>query len=215
MKTVSLSGSLRENVGKKDAKKSRKLGLIPCVLYGGEEQIHFTILEKHFDKIIFTPEVYLINLTIDDKEYTTMLQDVQYHPVTDSTLHVDFLQLLEGNPISIAVPIILEGSAPGVMQGGRLIFKIRKLRVRGLAEDLPDQIVVDISKLNIGDGVKIEELKLDKLSYLDNANSLIVAVRTARGIEEDEEEEEDEEGEEGEEGAETPEGDKPAEKTKE
>ena len=113
MKTVSMSGSLRENVGKKDAKAHRREGKIPCVLYGGKDQIHFTLDDKEFSKIIFTPEVYIINLKVDGKEHTAILQDVQYHPVTDRVLHADFLQVLDGKPVVIGIPIKLEGAAPG------------------------------------------------------------------------------------------------------
>lgn len=201
MKTVSLSGSLRENVGKKDAKKHRKLGKVPCVLYGGNEQIHFLAKEKDFKNIIFTPEVAIINLNIDGKEVSAVLQDVQYHPVTDLILHVDFLEILDGKPVTMGVPVKLEGTAPGVMKGGKLRLKIRKMRVNGLVEDLPDQVVIDISKLDIGDSVRVADIKNDKLSFKDHANSIVVGVFTARVVEE-EEEEEGEEGEEGAEGAE-------------
>ena len=113
MKKVSMSGSLRENVGKKDAKKHRREGNIPCVIYGGEKQIHFVTNEIKFDKVIFTPEVYLITIEIDGKEYLTILQDVQYHPVTDKVLHADFLELADGKTISIGIPVRLTGSAAG------------------------------------------------------------------------------------------------------
>jgi large subunit ribosomal protein L25 len=208
MKTVSLSGSLRENVGKKDAKKHRKLGKVPCVLYGGKEQTHFLAEEKDFKDIIFTPEVATIKLNIDGKEINAVLQDVQYHPVTDRILHVDFLEIFEGKKVSVAIPVILEGTAPGVMLGGKLRLKIRKMLVNGLVEDLPDQVVIDINKLSIGDSVRVMDIKNDKLSFIDHANSIVVGVFTARIIEEEEEEEEveGEEGEEGEEGAEGAEG---------
>lgn len=204
MKTVSLSGSLRENVGKKDAKKARKLGKVPCVVYGGKEQTHFLAEEKDFKNILFTPEVCVLNLNIDGKEVSAVLQDVQYHPVTDRILHVDFLEILDGKPVTVAIPVILEGTAPGIMLGGKLRLKIRKMLVKGLLENLPDQIVIDISKLNIGDSVRVMDINMEKLSFIDYANSIVVGVFTARVIEE--EEEESEEGEEGEEGAEGTEG---------
>merc|ERR1711991_623833 len=151
----SLSGSPRENVGKKDAKKNRKLGKVPCVLYGGKEQTHFIAEEKDFKNIIFTPEVFIINLNIDGKEVQAVLQDIQYHPVTDRILHVDFLEVIPGKPVTVAIPVAIEGNAPGVMKGGKLRIKIRKMGVSALAENLPDQIVIDISKLDIGNGVKV------------------------------------------------------------
>ena len=197
MKTVSLSGSLRENVGKKDAKKNRREGKVPCVLYGGKEQLHFQMEERTFTNIVFTPEVYILKISIDGKEYSAILQDIQYHPVTDIILHADFLEILPGKNISIGVPLKLKGTSVGVLQGGKLIQKLRKIRVKGLIDDLPEIIEIDITELGIGDSTKIRDLELDKLELLDPANSVIVRVRTARVIEEEVEEEE-----EGEEGAE-------------
>ena len=203
MKTVSMSGSLRENVGKKDAKKVRREGKVPCVLYGGKEHIHFTLDDKEFGKIIFTPEVYVVALNINGKEYKAVLKDVQYHPITDHYLHADFYEVLLDKPFVIALPIIFEGNAPGILLGGRLVKKMRKLIVRGYINDMPDNIVVDISELNIADSIKVRDIKFDKLEFLDPMRSEIVGVKTARGIAEDEEEEgEGEEGEEGAEGAE-------------
>lgn len=209
MKTVSLSGSLRENVGKKDAKKHRKEGRVPCVIYGGKEQIHFYTEEKNFKGIVFTPNVYIIDLKIGDNNYTAILKDIQYHPLHDHILHADFLELSPSKPVSIAIPVTLTGTAPGVIVGGRLLKKIRKIRVSALIEDLPDQLVIDISKLNIGDSVLVSDVKKDKLTFLENSNSIIVGVFTARAVVEEEEEEE--EGEEGEEGAEGTEGTEEAE----
>jgi len=199
MKTVSISGSLRENVGKKDAKMNRRLGKVPCVLYGGKEQIHFIADKKSFTDVIFTPEVYIINLNIDGKAIPAVLQDVQWHPVTDEILHVDFLEVLEGKPLIIGIPVILEGNSIGELQGGKLISKLRKLKVKALIEDLPDNIVISIDKLNIGDSVRVEDIKNDKLEFLDPATAIIVGVRVTRVVEEIVEEEE--EGAEGEEGA--------------
>lgn len=123
MKKVSLSGSLRENVGKKDAKRVRREGSIPCVIYGGEKQIHFAVEDLAFDSLIFTPDVYEINLDIDGKKFTAILQDVQYHPVTDKVLHADFLEVLDGKPVIVGVPVHLIGDSVGVIRGGKLIQK--------------------------------------------------------------------------------------------
>ncbi len=201
MKTVSMSGSPRENVGKKDAKRLRYQGDVPCVLYGGKDQVHFSMSEKDFKPIIFTPEVFLLNISINGTVFNAILQDIQYHPVTDKILHADFLEIIPGKPIIIGIPVVFTGKAPGVLLGGRLVKKLRKLRAKALAEDLPDNLLVDISKLNIGDNVTIKDITFDKVEFLENANSEVVGVKTARNIEEEEEEEE-EEGEEGVEGAE-------------
>ncbi len=201
MKQVSLSGSLRENVGKKDAKKHRKEGNVPCVLYGGEEQTHFIVTELGFKKLVFTPDVFVVNLNIGGTECKAVLQDVQYHPVTDRVLHADFLEVIPGKPIIVGLPLTFEGTSPGVIRGGKMIKKMQKIRVKGLIEDMPDYILVDISKLEIGGSVKIKDIELDKLSTLDPPNSVIVRVKMARAVEEVEGVDEDEEGEEGEEGA--------------
>ena len=186
MKSVSLSGSLRGNVGKKDAKANRRQGLVPCVLYGGKEQLHFLLEDKAFRKIIFTPEVYLINLNINGKEILATLQDVQYHPVTDNILHVDFLEVQFGKPVIIAVPVKIEGTAPGILKGGRLIFKMRKLKIKAQPEILPDHIVIKIDNLEVGDSVKVGDLKYDNMIFLNAANTVIVGVRTARAVVEEE-----------------------------
>lgn len=208
MKTVSLSGALRAHVGKKDAKKTRREGKVPCVLYGGKEQIHFQMDQKTFVNIVFTPEVYILNINIDGKEYKAVMQDIQYHPVTDVILHADFLEVLPGKLISVGVPIKLTGTSIGVLQGGKLIQKLRKIRVKGLIEDLPEDIDIDITNLSIGGSIKIRDLKLDKLELLDPPNSVIVRVKTARVVEEIEVEEEaaEEGAEEAAEGAEAPAG---------
>ncbi len=191
MKTVSLSGSLRENVGKKDAKALRKAEMVPCVLYGGAEQVHFATEAKNFKKILFTPECFIINFTIDGKSYNTILQDIQYHPVTDEVLHADFLFVHEDKPISVSLPVRIEGQAPGVMRGGKLEQRMRKIMVSGLSKDLPEEITVSISKLNIGEAIKVKDIAIDNVSTVTAGSSVIVAVRAARGAAEAEEGEEE------------------------
>jgi large subunit ribosomal protein L25 len=182
MKSVSLSGSLRGNVGKKDAKLQRRAGKVPCVLYGGTEQIHFVADEKSFSKLLFTPEVYLINLTVDGKEYVTIFQELQFHPVTDRLLHVDFLQVLPGKPVIIAIPVILEGVSQGVLRGGRLVKKMRKVMIKALSDDLPDHVTIDITPLEIGDSVKVSDLKAPDVIFLDSPTNVVVGVQTARQV---------------------------------
>ncbi len=195
MKTVSLSGSLRENVGKKDAKLQRTLGKVPCVIYGGKEQKHFTLNQIDFKKIIFTPEVFVVKIDLDGTSYETILQDIQYHPVTDEVLHADFLELTPGKEVTLAIPVDLKGTAPGIIKGGKLSLKLRKLRVKGLIEDMPEHIVIDVTNLDLGKSTKVKEVTNNKLQFLDPANAVIVSVKTARGIvEEGEEGEESEEG---------------------
>lgn len=188
MKTVSLSGSLRENVGKKDAKKHRREGNVPCVLYGGGEQIHFAVPEKSFKEIIFTPNSYIIELNIGSKKYNAILKEAQYHPVSDIILHVDFLQIFDDKPVAISVPLRLTGTSKGVLRGGKLIRKYRKLKVKGLPKYLPDEVVVDITSLNVNETRKVLDMKLDNIEFLDPPTSIVVAVKAARALAADEEE---------------------------
>jgi len=182
MQTVSLSGSLRENVGKKDAKKNRREFKVPCVMYGGKEQIHFVADEKTLMKIIHTPVAHIIKLEVDGKVHNTIVQDVQYHPVSDRLLHADLLQILPGKPVTIGVPIVLTGTAPGVLRGGKLIKKMRKLAVRAEMENLPDEVTISIDNLEIGDSVKVSDIKLENILLLDAPNNVVVGVRTARTV---------------------------------
>jgi len=182
MKTVSLSGSLRENVGKKDAKKHRREGFVPCVMYGGKEQFHFVVSDKSFRKLLFTPEVFIFNIEIGGKSTNAVIQEVQYHPVTDNILHIDFLEVIPEKPVVISVPVKLEGTAPGVLKGGKLITKLRKLKIRALLPDLPDFIMISIDPLEIGDSVKVKDLVRENITFLDAPNNVIVGVRTARTV---------------------------------
>lgn len=186
MITVSMSGSLRENVGKKDAKKNRREGKVPCVLYGGKEHVHFSLDDKDFKKIIFTPNIYMVALNINGKEYKAILKDVQYHALTDHFLHADFYEVLLDKPFVVSIPLQFTGTAPGVLQGGRLVKKMRKLLIKGLINDMPDHITIDIDKLNIGNSIKVKDIKTDRLTFLDMPNAEIVGVKTARGVSADE-----------------------------
>ncbi|NVN96102.1 MAG: 50S ribosomal protein L25/general stress protein Ctc [Bacteroidetes bacterium] len=183
MKTVSMSGSLRENVGKKDAKMNRRNGKVPCVLYGGKDQIHFIANEKDFKDIIFTPEVCFIDLDINGKQYKATLQDVQYHPVSDNILHVDFLQITDDKPIIMSIPIKVVGTSPGVLRGGKLVVKMRKLKVKALPVALPDTIKVDISTLDIADFVKVNTLTVEGVEFLNVPTSVVVMIKATRGVE--------------------------------
>lgn len=182
MKSIFVSGSPRENVGKKDAKALRKQGLVPCVLYGGADQIHFSALEKDFKPLLFTPETHTVELEIAGKKYNAILQDVQYHAINDSLLHVDFLHVDETKPVVIAIPVTVSGIAPGVREGGKLVIKVRKMKVRALLNKLPDNINVDISKLEIGQSVKVEHLQAlhPDLTFLDAPNVAVVSVTATR-----------------------------------
>ncbi|HEY9113795.1 MAG TPA: 50S ribosomal protein L25/general stress protein Ctc [Bacteroidales bacterium] len=208
MKTVSLSGTLRAYVGKKDAKKHRREGNVPCVLYGGKEQVHFIVNDFEFGKLIFTPEVNLVNLDIEGKTTLAILQDVQYHPVTDKVLHADFLVVTDDKPITVALPIKTSGVSPGVLAGGKMHMKMRKLVVKGLVNKVPEIITIDISKMTIGSSIKVKDIQVDGLTFLNVPSAVVVSVKTARviALEEDEEEDEEAEGAEGAESSEAAEG---------
>lgn len=207
MKSVSLSGSPRENVGKKDAKSLRQKGLVPCVIYGGKEQTHFFMDEREFSKILFTPETYIVKLVIGDKEVNTFLQDIQYHPVSDKVLHADFLEFESDKAVKVSIPVKTAGVSPGILKGGSMKIVMRKLAVKALVENIPDYVEIDISKLDIGDTFKVKDLSLDNIEFLDRQNNVIVAIKVTRVAVDDLDEDEDEEG--GEEGGEG--GDAPAE----
>lgn len=182
MKSIFVSGSPRENVGKKDAKALRMKGLVPCVLYGGAEQIHFYANEKDFKPLLFTPETHTVELEIAGKKYNAILQDVSYHAINDRLLHVDFLHVDETKPVVIAIPVTVSGVAPGVREGGKLVIKVRKMKIRALLSKLPDNINVDISKLEIGQSVKVEHLQSQhpELALLDAPNVAVVSVTATR-----------------------------------
>jgi large subunit ribosomal protein L25 len=182
MKTVSLSGSLRENVGKKDAKKHRKEFKVPCVLYGGKEQVHFVAEEKVLAKIMHSPIAHIYEVNVGGNTHNAIVQDVQYHPVTDRMLHVDFMEVLAEKPVTIGVPIKVIGTAPGVLRGGKLVKKMRKLVIKALVQHLPDDVTVSIDGLEIGDSVKVSDMKLENVTFLDAGSSVIIGVRTARAV---------------------------------
>lgn len=181
MKSVSLSGSSRGNVGKKDAKKLRKEGLVPCVIYGGNEQLFFSVSGKDFEKIINSPDVYVIDLDIDGVKKQAIIKEMQFHPIKDNAIHVDFLEVIEGKPIVVQLPVLVTGTSPGVLRGGKLQKKLRRLTVKGLLKDIPDSVTVDITPLNIGDSINVKDVQIEGLTLLDIPGAVIVGVRTARG----------------------------------
>ena len=180
MKSVSISGSLRENVGKKDAKAQRRQGMIPCVIYGGKEQKLFLVEDKQFTKLLYTPEVNYVELELDGKITKAIVQDTQFHPITDKLLHVDFLEVVDGKPITIEIPFKVTGTSPGVLKGGSLKKRVRKLKVRGLLENIPEEITADISNLDINQFIKVGDLSVENLTIVDNPNKVIVIVNPTR-----------------------------------
>jgi len=190
MKTVKLSGSLRENVGKKDAKSQRKLGRVPCVVYGGKEQVHFSADEKQFIPIVFTPEVMFVEIDLGEKNYKAILQDIQYHPVSDKIIHADFLELNDEREIKLDIPVHTTGVSKGVLRGGKLVIRLRKLPVKALPDFMPEEISLDVTGLNIGHAIKVKDVSIPNVTIMSNPFNTIVNVKTARGVVAAEEEEE-------------------------
>ena len=182
MKTVSLSGSSRANVGKTDANALRAKGRVPCVIYGAGEQIHFSADERHFKNIIFTPETSLVEVELDGKKYRTILQEAQYHKINDKLIHADFLAVSDDKPVSVFIPVKTKGQAAGVKDGGRLVLKMRKVRVRGLVSKLPECIELDIEKLTIGKSISAGDIKIDGLTMLHPDNISIVSCQVQRAV---------------------------------
>ena len=190
MNSVSLSGSLRENVGKKDAKKLRAQGLVPCIIYGNGREVRFYTEAKSFKSILFTPETYIIDFTIDGQVYRTILQDIQYHPLSDEVLHADFLEVTEEKPITVTLPVRTEGTSPGVMRGGKLKVRIPRLKVKGLIKDLPDFVMVNISELNVNQAIRVKDLAIENVTPLVAPNNIVCDVKAKKSAITEEETEE-------------------------
>ena len=199
MKSITIKGSKRESVGKVATKALRNAGRVPCVLYGGGEPLHFSAPELDFSKLVYTPNAHTVEIILgDDSKINAILQDIQFHPLTDKILHADFYQLFDDKEISMNIPVKLEGSAPGVIiSGGVLSRNKRKLRVKALPANLPDFITVDISKLELGNKIYTESLQNDSYSILHPDNTVVCQVRTSRASIVEEEVSEELEGAEG------------------
>ena len=206
MKSIKINGSKRESVGKSSAKVLRNAGKVPCVVYGGEKPVHFSADEISFSKLVYTPNAHTVAISLDGKsEINAIIQDIQFHPVSEKILHIDFLQLFEGKEVTMTIPVKYEGNAPGVRnEGGILSKNKRKLSVRALPKDLPDYIKADISNLNLNDKITISDVSDDSFKFLHPDNMVVCQVKMSRAslsLSTDEEEEED--GEESGEGSET------------
>jgi len=207
MRTVEIIGYKRANLGKSASQALREEGNVPCVLYGGKEQIHFYAPMYLFKDLIYTPEVAFINLNIEGDEYKAILQDAQFHPVSEVILHADFLELFEDKLIKMDVPVKFTGNSPGIIKGGKLIPKLRKISIKAFPQNMPESITVDISKLDLGKSVKVNSIKEEDFEVLNNKQVSIASVEIPRalrgGAGASEEEEEGLEGGEGTEGEST------------
>ena len=203
MKTLAISVKARPQVGKSSTRALRNQGNVPCVLYGGEKQVTFYAHENDFRKLVYTPDVFVVELNIDGNKFRAIMQDIQFHPVSEKILHIDFLQVFDDKPVTVSIPVILEGIAEGVRNGGNLMFRRNKIITKGLVANLPDAIKINIEHLKIGMFTYIKDLDIEGCEFLAPGNSVVVGVKTARTAIEETVEEEDEatEGAEGAEGA--------------
>ncbi len=196
MKSITINGSKRESVGKKATKALRNAGQVPCVLYGGDQPVHFSAAELAFSKLVYTPNAHTVVIALGDTSYNAVLQDIQFHPVTENILHIDFYQLFDDKEIAMDIPVVLTGNSVGVRAGGVLRRNRRKLRIKALPTNLPDFIEVDISKLKIGNKVYVSELPSEDYKFLHSDNTVVCQIKQSR-VSLDLEDDEDEDGEEG------------------
>ena len=180
MQSITIKGSQRESVGKVATKALRNAGKVPCVLYGGDKPVHFSAEEKAFKSLVYTPNVYTATIELDGQSYTAVLQDIQFHPVSDKILHIDFYQIFEDKQITMEIPVKLVGSSKGVMIGGALRHNLRKLKVKALPANLPDFLEADITELEIGNKLYVTELFNEKYTILHPDNTVVAQVRMSR-----------------------------------
>ena len=181
MKSITIKGTIREVLGKKSTKELRKQDMVPCVLYGEGEPIHFAAKEIDFSKLVYTPNAHTVKIILEKNEFDAILQDIQFHPLSDKILHIDFYQLNENKEVAMEIPVRTEGLAPGVLvTGGVLVLNQRKLKVKALPKNLPDFITADISNLELGDKLYSSELKTEKYEFLHPENTVVCQVKVAR-----------------------------------
>jgi large subunit ribosomal protein L25 len=196
MKSITIQGTKRESVGKKSTKALRDAELVPCVVYGGTETLNFSAEEKSFKGLVYTPEAHTVSIEVDGQTIPAVLQDIQFHPITDKILHADFYQLSADKPVVMEVPVRITGRSKGVVAGGVLRQSFRKLKVKAIPANLPDEVVVDITSLKIGNKLYIGDIKTSGFSFVHPDNAVVVAVKMSRNalkggaVADDDEEEE-------------------------
>ena len=190
MKTVEIIGYQRANLGKTESKRLRGESFVPCVVYGGKEQIHFSAPMILFRDVVYTPEARFVELNIEGEIKKAILKDIQFHPVSEVILHADFLELFEDKPIKMSIPVVTQGIAPGIQTGGRLIMKTPKIMIKSLPKDMPESINVDISKLELGKTIKVGDLAPQEYEVLTNPLVSICSVDVPRAMKGNTEEEE-------------------------
>ena len=201
MKSITIQGTKRESVGKKSTKALRDAELVPCVVYGGAETLNFSAEERAFKGLVYTPEAHTVSIEVDGQTIPAVLQDIQFHPITDKILHADFYQLADDKPVVMEVPVRITGRAKGVVSGGAMRQTYRKLKIKALPANLPDEIVVDVTPLKIGNKLYVGDIKADGFTFMHPDNAVVVAVKMSRtamkggAVVEDDEEETTAEGE--------------------
>ena len=181
MKSFSLNGSVRTETGKKATKAIRANGNIPCILYGcGKVISTFVVTNNDVRKLIYTPEIFVVELNIDGKAYKAIMQEVQFHPVNDKVLHIDFLEVSENKPVVMKVPVVSVGHAEGVKAGGKLIQNVRRLKVKAVYTDIPETLEINVESLGLNKSIQVKDLSFDKLELLDNPQNVVITVKPTR-----------------------------------
>ena len=180
MKSIELKVARRTSLGKKDAKILRRNQQVPCVMYGGKEVLHFSTLEKAFKDLVYTHHMYLVNLEIDGTMYRAIMKEIQFHPVSDRILHIDFVEVATDRAVVVSLPVEITGNSVGIRAGGKLRQRKRYIKVKGLIADLPDVLTVDISDLDIGQSIMARDLKYDRIEILESPRDMVVGVISSR-----------------------------------
>ncbi len=183
METVAINGALKTTRGKKAAKAIRRTGAVPCVIYGGAKEIHFTAQEKVFKNLIFTPDFKLVEITVDNNTYKCILKDAQFHPVKDNIMHLDFLELKANHPVKLEIPIRFKGVSPGVKSGGKLMQKLRRIKIKTTPELIVDHVTFDISHLELGTSVRVKDLEaVEGIDILNAPGIPVASVEVPRAL---------------------------------
>ncbi len=180
MKTFELKGTVRTGLGKKASKAERVSENVPCVLYGGKENVHFTTTVSDIRKLVYSPEVFVVDLDIDGKKTKSIMKALQFHPVTDKVLHIDFLEVFADKAVTVEIPVKLEGLAEGVKAGGKLALEMRKLKVKGFYAEIPENIVIDVTSLGLGKTIQVAKVSVPKLEILNAKNAVVAQVKLTR-----------------------------------
>ncbi len=180
MKSITIKGSERESVGKVATKALRNAGAVPCVLYGGDQPVHFSAEEKAFKNLVYTPNAHTVVIDLGGKSFNAVLQDIQFHPISDAILHIDFFELQEDKEITMEVPVKVTGTSPGVLLGGVLRLNQRRLKVRALPKNLPDFVEADITELEMGNKLYVTKLKTEDFKLLHPENTVVAQVKISR-----------------------------------